>query len=212
MHYLAFFFSFKVKNILRVPIRFTSFLFAHKSMSALCVVSGGSRGGARGGGGRPPIFLDQTGVRGPKKYFLEPAPPHLGIWMTAPTPLSQGLDRALVVGGMLFLPPWFFRYKGVGYTRAESHCTLFLTLCSFLREAVARNGIWYIDCEQSLLFFRFGKGSARARERWAVKLRDARREKQGRQPLPSRTFSHARGHLRVSGVLLDGPRKKRDCS
>ena len=25
-------------------------------------------------------------------------------------------------------------------------------------------------------------------------------------------FSHARGHLRVSGVLLDGPRKNRDCS
>ena len=31
-------------------------------------------------------------------------------------------------------------------------------------------------------------------------------------PLPSRAFSHARGHLRVSGVFLDGPRKKRDCS
>ena len=30
--------------------------------------------------------------------------------------------------------------------------------------------------------------------------------------LPSRAFSHARGHLRVSGDLLDGPRKKRDCS
>ena len=31
-------------------------------------------------------------------------------------------------------------------------------------------------------------------------------------PLPSRAFNHERGHLRVSGVLLDGPRKKRDCS
>ena len=31
-------------------------------------------------------------------------------------------------------------------------------------------------------------------------------------PLPSRAFSHARGHLRVSGVLLDGPRKKSDGS
>ena len=31
-------------------------------------------------------------------------------------------------------------------------------------------------------------------------------------PVPSRAFSHARGHLRVSGVLLDGPRKERDCS
>ena len=26
-------------------------------------------------------------------------------------------------------------------------------------------------------------------------------------PLPSRAFSHVRGHLRVSHVLLDGPRK-----
>ena len=31
-------------------------------------------------------------------------------------------------------------------------------------------------------------------------------------PLPSRAFSHARGHLRVLDVLLDGPRKKRDYS
>ena len=30
-------------------------------------------------------------------------------------------------------------------------------------------------------------------------------------PLPYRAFTHARGHLRVSSVLLDGPRKKRDC-
>ena len=27
-------------------------------------------------------------------------------------------------------------------------------------------------------------------------------------PLPSRAFTHVRGHLRVSGVLLDGPRKR----
>ena len=31
-------------------------------------------------------------------------------------------------------------------------------------------------------------------------------------PLPSRAFSHARDRLRVSRVLLDAPRKKRDCS
>ena len=36
----------------------------------------------------------------------------------------------------------------------------------------------------------------------------ARREKRGRQPLPSRAFSHVRGHLRVSGVLLDGQDKR----
>ena len=48
-----------------------------------------------------------------------------------------------------------------------------------------------LDCEQSLFFFRFSKGNARARER-----EDARRAKRG--PLPSRAISHARGHLRVS--------------
>ena len=106
-------------------------------MSVLCVVSGGSRGGARGWG---PLFLDKLRSEGPKKTFFGDCPPLCKDLDDRP-PLSQGLHPALVVGGMLFLPPWFFRYKGVGYTRAESHCTLFLTLCSFLREAVARNGI-----------------------------------------------------------------------
>ena len=43
----------------------------------------------------------------------------------------------------------------------------------------------------------------------------SRREKRGRShllKLPSRAFGHARGHLRVSRVLLDGPRIKGDCS
>ena len=66
-----------------------------------------------------------------------------------------------------------------------------LPLCRFLFTAENEVKI-SVDCDQSLFFFRFSKGSARARERCA--------------------FSHARGHLRVSGVLLDGPRKKRDCS
>ena len=66
-----------------------------------------------------------------------------------------------------------------------------------------------LDCEQSLFFFRFSNARGEA----------ARREKRGQQPekkkeisfvvpLPSRVFSRVRGHLRVSGVLLDGPRKK----
>ena len=33
-----------------------------------------------------------------------------------------------------------------------------------------------IDCEQSRFFFRFSKGSARARERWAAKPRNTRNE------------------------------------
>ena len=40
-----------------------------------------------------------------------------------------------------------------------------------------------VYCEQSLFFFRF-----------------------------TDAFSHARGHFRVAHVLLDGLRKKRDCS
>ena len=47
-----------------------------------------------------------------------------------------------------------------------------------------------IDCEQSLFFFRFSDGGARA--------------------LPSSAFSHARGHLRVSRVSLYGLKKTRE--
>ena len=38
-----------------------------------------------------------------------------------------------------------------------------------------------LDCEQSLFFFRFSKGSARARERWAARPRDARKEDAARE-------------------------------
>ena len=71
------------------------------------------------------------------------------------------------------------------------------------------HAVSYLDFEQSLFFFRFSKGSARVRERWTAKQRDTTNES---VPLPSRAFIHARGHLRVSGIFLDGPRKKRDCS
>ena len=53
-----------------------------------------------------------------------------------------------------------------------------------------------LDCKQSLFFFRFSEGSARAR---ASMDKAARRQ-------TGRAFSHARGHLRVSRVLFDGPR------
>ena len=69
-----------------------------------------------------------------------------------------------------------------------------------------------IDCEQSLFLFRFSEGSARAHASGEA----ARRERRGRQPWEtnsffvstSRFFSHARGNLFVSCVLVDGPRKK----
>ena len=68
-------------------------------------------------------------------------------------------------------------------------------------------GLPRVDCQQSLFFFRFSKGSARR------ETRDARRETRNAwneggsprrkeislfMPLPSRAISHARGHLRVS--------------
>ena len=53
---------------------------------------------------------------------------------------------------------------------------------------------------------------AAAREEKRETARIARPNEIRVVPLPSRAFSHARGHLRVSDVLLDGPRKKRDCS
>ena len=46
----------------------------------------------------PPPFLDQTEAQRAKKYIIEKSPPpHLRIWMTAPSPpsLSEGLDLQL---------------------------------------------------------------------------------------------------------------------
>ena len=91
---------------------------------------------------------------------------------------------------------------------ASSPCMASVTTRKTTRERVAKTrgaeDRMLLDCEQSLFFFRFSKGSARACERWAAKPWDTRNE--------GGAFSHARGHLRVSGVLLDGPRKKRDFS
>ena len=58
--------------------------------------------------------------------------------------------------------------------------------------------LYSLDCKQSLFFFRFSKGSA---------CTSVTRNEGG-----SLRRKNARGHLRVLGVLLDGPRKKRDCS
>ena len=65
-----------------------------------------------------------------------------------------------------------------------------------------------LDCEQSLFSSDLGRGvhaSANVERRSRVR-------RETRAALKSCAFSHARGHLRISHVLLDGPRKKRDCS
>ena len=76
-----------------------------------------------------------------------------------------------------------------------------------------------VDCELSLFFFRFYVKGVCARERRAAATRENARPEKKKEttafflvPLLSRAFSHARGRLRVSLVLLDEPRRKRDCS
>ena len=59
------------------------------------IVSGGSRGGARGA--RPPLFLDQTEARRTEKKFFEPPPPISHGLDTPPPPLFEGLDPPLVI-------------------------------------------------------------------------------------------------------------------
>ena len=51
-------------------------------------------------------------------------------------------------------------------------------MCSFIREKILKFVMCSIDCEQSPYFFTFIEGSG---------------------------FSHARGHLRLLRVFLDGP-------
>ena len=53
--------------------------------------------GLGGGGGVPSLFLDQTEARRFENYFfgVRPPPGYLRVWMTAPLPLSEGLDPAL---------------------------------------------------------------------------------------------------------------------
>ena len=59
-------------------------------------VSGGSREGARGRGGGPPLFLDQTEAqRAEKNLFGDSLPPYLRVWMIGPPGLSEGLDPPL---------------------------------------------------------------------------------------------------------------------
>ena len=48
------------------------------------------------GGPGPPLFLDQNeGRRAEKNSFGGRAHPYLWVWMTAPPPLSEGLDPPL---------------------------------------------------------------------------------------------------------------------
>ena len=115
----------------------------------------------------------------------------------------------------------------VVWRHSFSHSLIHSSFCSFLLICLCWSGLFinlFVDQpmisafatilpalynEQSLLFFRYNEASA-----------EARRERQGRQPekktdsgLSNLASSVTRVVImRVSHVLLDVPRKKRDCS
>ena len=63
---------------------------------AIVLISGRSRRGTRGV--LPPLFFDQTEAqRAEKNFYKTRPPPYLRIWMTAPLPLSEGLDPPLLI-------------------------------------------------------------------------------------------------------------------
>ena len=73
------------------------FPYMGQTLGIGALFSGGSRGGARGGGA---LFVDQTEVRRAEKFFSRttPLPPYLRVWKTPPSPpLSPDLDPALLV-------------------------------------------------------------------------------------------------------------------
>ena len=82
------------------PVTFlNACLFVLAILSSAISLSDAERGEGPGWPG-PPLFFDQNEARRAEKIFWEtvppPPPPYLRVWMTAPTPLSQGLDPPLV--------------------------------------------------------------------------------------------------------------------
>ena len=70
-------------------------------------------------------------------------------------------------------------------------------------------GTTMVDCEQSLFFFRFSKGSARARERRSSETSETRAvAREERECLSHLAPSVTRVTICVSRVLLDGLQEK----
>ena len=75
------------------------------------IVSGGSRGGARGA--RPPLFLDQTEARRTEKNFFEPPPP-----------LSHGLDTPPPPYLKVWIRHWLFDTFKCRLSSGRTTCTI----------------------------------------------------------------------------------------
>ena len=68
-----------------------------------------------------------------------------------------------------------------------------------------------IDCEQSLFFYKFSlRGRVHARASVKRRSREMRKTRAAAREEKRETLFCRAPHLRVSGVLLDGPRKKRE--
>ena len=62
----------------------------------------------------PHIFRPKWGPKGPKYFFWDRAPPpYLRVWMTAPPPLSEGLDPALTLSLNFLHLIFFLKMLGV---------------------------------------------------------------------------------------------------
>ena len=80
--------DFKGLTRFRQSLLFSSSLKKTKGDSAISI--------AVADPGKCPLFLDQTEARRADKRFWGDCPPrYLRVWMTAPPPVSQGLDPAL---------------------------------------------------------------------------------------------------------------------
>ena len=75
------------------------------------IVSGGSRGGARGA--RPPLFLDQTEARRTEKKFFEPPPP-----------ISHGLDTPPPPYLKVWIRHWLFDTFKCRLSSGRTTCTI----------------------------------------------------------------------------------------
>ena len=120
--------------------------------------------------------LSQKGTRARRLFRLGLTPLFLALVCPTPATLKKMRDSSQSTKS----PKIYRRWYGGGKFLARQHTNV----CKIARVCGA---IPSLDCEQSLFFFRFSKGSARARERRSRETRET-----------SRAISHARGPLRVS--------------
>ena len=159
---------------------------------------------------------------------------HMHHWKNLSFLSSFGLRAVFVKGSKIAVfvsivtskrawwPPLFITFLSSSwlvtsvYQASSTIYVRFLLLGNHLKIGIPKSMVFgpFVDCEQSLFFFRFSRGSAHARASGEA----ARRAKRGRQPEKKKRslfscLSHlapsvSRVAIRVSRVLLDGLQKK----